>query len=63
MRSTNGKRRSGGAQNYLWRVDWKDIYYGKKYNKVFRNKMDAMRFISKLQNGSGYDIHFCKWCP
>ena len=56
----NSKKRSGGGQSYLWRVEWG---YYPKHHKLFRNKTDAMFFMGKLQKQRAYDVSLRKWCP
>ena len=51
MRKNNYQRRSCGA-TYVWRVEWYNfnVKNGCTQYKAFRNKQDALIFMSKLRS-------------
>jgi hypothetical protein len=64
--NTKTRRRKRMAQNYLWRVVYvmREGYFGirKTYEKVFKNKLQAMSFVSRLRNNSKCErVTMSKW--
>lgn len=64
--NTKTRRRKKMAQNYLWRVVYvmRDGCFGLRntYEKVFKNKLQAMSFVSTLRNNSrGESARMSKW--
>ena len=59
------------AQNYLWKVEYEEIYYPFMssnmtrwgyVSKVFTSKMSALNYVNRLQNSNKYrKVRLKKW--
>ena len=55
------QRHTSPGASYVWRVEWYNCNSHRTLYKAFRNKQEALIFMSRLKSGNNICIDIKKW--